>query len=195
MIRMDWTSTYSEQPDSSKILQDEFWLRIYDPCIDNQLTRNAYISDLTYTVEASAATFTPSYSESVATSTCPQTKTCYVWNDSKDTWETQTSPNYRSGCKIGDGLRFFNDFDDNGRGRYKVYISKSDWQTHYSTHPDFMKTYKVKIEIKDPRSAHANNKLDFIFDVTIKYICNSFEITNDSTYIGRQIAIIDKAGH
>ena len=58
-----------------------------------------------------------------------------------------------------------------------------------------MKTYKVKIEIKDPRSTHENNKLDFIFDVTIKYICNSFEITNDSTYIGRQIAIIDKAGH
>ena len=48
----------------------------------------------------------------------------------------------------------------------------------------------MKIEIKDERSISTKNQVDFIFDVTVKYVCNTFEITNDSTYIGRQSPVI-----
>jgi len=132
---MVWTSTYSEKATSLQTLEDEFWLHIYDPCKDNKITRTGYISDGLYVVGSAAMDFTPSFTTLKTTTECPLTRTCYIWNDVKDYWETLGSGT--TGCNIaGPGLDFTKSFDSNSLGKYQVEITVANYQTKYPSHPD-----------------------------------------------------------
>lgn len=179
---MVWTSTYSEKSLALQTLEDEFWLHIYDPCKDNTLTRNSYIADGLYVVGSTAMAFTPDFTTSMATTDCPLTRTCYIWNDVEDYWQTNNPGTTADGCNVpGHGADFTQSFDSNSRGQYNVEITTANYQAKYPNHPDVHQNYRVKIVIEDLRSTTTQNKLEEIFDVTIEYRCHLNELTGPNT--------------
>ena len=64
-----------------------------------------------------------------------------------------------------------------------MHRTKAEFQAAYPAHPDFDFTYRVKIHIEDPRSITEKSFIEDIFDVTIRYNCNEFTVTQDSSNI------------
>ena len=58
-IKVDWVSTYSEV--AAGVATDEFKIQFWDPCVDNYLTIDSELEDVTYQVGTTTATYTPDY--------------------------------------------------------------------------------------------------------------------------------------
>ena len=127
LIKVVWKSKYSEydaKDASLWILEDEFWLHIFDPCKDNVLTLSTNTPDATYYIATAAQKYTAAsyWSASLPLAKCPITRTCYIWNSLKDVWETNAGS-----CSIGDGNNFFSSFDSDNLAEYTVYLSKANF--------------------------------------------------------------------
>lgn len=114
-IKVVWSSTYSEQPTGSA--EEEFWIRIYDPCFTNTISLTSQLSDAVYSVSSNYATYTPSVSSAVATSTCPLTATCEIYTESKRAWES---------CSIAPYNRFYVSFNT-GTGAYQILYTVANY--------------------------------------------------------------------
>ena len=173
-IRVTWQSTYSEHATNGYV-EEEFWIRFYDQCFSNTVALTTQLSDAIYSVSNNYATYTPSISTGVSTSTCPLTASCTIYTESKREWES---------CSTSPYNEFYVSFNT-GTGAYQIRYTVSNYQSDYSApYPDVM--HLVKIRLEDPLSVSDSNWVEDTFELTIRFACmlDTISQTSSDTNIG-----------
>lgn len=164
------TSTYTEPVD---IHEEEFRIRFYDECYSNTLSLSNGVADFDYQIGSGNVNKAPVYTEAVAESSCPQTKTCYYFDTSEREWTDCTTLSYLS--LSGETLTV-------------NYGAASFTSSHTSPYPEV--ELLVKIRVEDPRSAQTDYYFEDEFMITFKYSCGLDTLTKSGTDIGLQQLVI-----
>lgn len=162
-------------------VEEQFIINFEDPCLWNQLSLDTDLEDVTYNVVSnSVSRYSIDYSTTVSESVCPLTATCYIYSELKDEWITcDNAPSGPYNTKDAKASRWFNAFDSS-YGHLDVLYTLANYRAdHSSPFPDV--EYQIKIRIEDPKSDVANNFVEDIFTMTVKFKCAHDTITHSSS--------------